>query len=227
MAKYKITAETATSFPTLVLPTPNSENWDALQSVTEIDLNGCSVTFQGMFFDSEIFKPNTSLESVKGGKILNTYSIDMQTGKVGVAFSNCSSLMSFTSDLNNLTVGSVMFSNCTSLTSFSSDLSGLTHGESMFYNCSSLTSFTSDLSSLENGEEMFQGCTSLTSFISDLSNLNNGRDMFDECTYLTSVRIKCTEANKSKMTKANLSIRSEAVLEVSTDGGQTWETITT
>ena len=100
-----------------------------------------------------------------------------------------------------------------------------TNGYDMFNGCTSLTTFTSDLSNLDRGRYMFQNCTSLTTFSSDLSSLTNSESMFRGCTTLQSVKIKCSTENKDMMTKAKLYIRSEAVLEVSTDNGATWETI--
>lgn len=143
-------------------------------------------------------------------------------------FGYCTSLTSFTSDLSSLTDGSHMFDWCTSLTTFTSNLPSLTDGNNMFNRCTSLTTFISDLPSLTDGRSMFNSCFYLTSFTSDLSSLSDVGymySMFGFCISLQSVKIKCTEDNKSLMTKANLSIRSEATLEVSTDGGATWETI--
>lgn len=134
-------------------------------------------------------------------------------------------LTTFTSDMSNLTNGMQMFWNCPSLTTVASNMNMLEYGMSMFGGCESLTSFTSDMPRLGNCDGMFDGCTSLTTFESDLSNLNICHRMFENCSSLQSVKIKCTANNKSLMTKSSLSIRSEATLEVSTDGGATWETI--
>ena len=51
-----------------------------------------------------------------------------------------------------------MFINCSNLITFTSDLSSLTIGTYMFWGCANLTSFTSDLSSLVDGEDMFRSC---------------------------------------------------------------------
>ena len=103
-------------------------------------------------------------------------------------FSDCYSLITFTSDLSSLTNGMGMFMSCENLTTFTSDLSSLTDGNNMFYGCSKLTTFTSDssgspvnLSSLTNGSDMFRGCSKLTTFTSDLISLTNGYGMFYYC----------------------------------------------
>lgn len=165
----------------------------------------------------QMFLSCTSLKSFKS---------DLSSLKEGFRmFEDCSSLQSFTSDLSSLTKGRNMFQNCSSLTTFTSDLSHLMDGEYMFANCTSLSFFKSDLNSLIGGCCMFYKCSALTSFESDLSHLMDGEYMFHGCTSLQSVKIKCTKWNKSLITKKNLSICNDAVLEVSTNNGQSWEII--
>lgn len=99
---------------------------------------------------------------------------------------SCYSLVSFSSDLSELTSVSNMFNGCTSLVSFSSDLSKLTSGNGMFFNCSSLTLLNTNFPSLVNGNLMFYNCTNLTSFSLPLPSLSNGNSMFGNCSKLNS-----------------------------------------
>ena len=100
-------------------------------------------------------------------------------------FAEDSNLVSFSSDLSNVTISYGMFASCQNLESFSSDLSNLTIGIQMFYNCNTLTSFTTELPRLMGGIDMFQYCTNLTTFTSDLPSLMDGQSMFQYCTNLT------------------------------------------
>lgn len=94
-------------------------------------------------------------------------------------FSQCSSLVSFNSELPKLKNGSGMFVQCSNLKSFSNNLSNLTNGNSMFGICLALESFTGDLSNLQNGTNMFRSCTHLNTFTSNLQSLTSGSLMFD------------------------------------------------
>jgi hypothetical protein len=135
---------------------------------------------------------NSSATTIGGGSTYESGNIVCYTG-----FKNCTSLTNFTSNLTNLTTGTVMFARCSQLINFSSDLSSLTNGTNMFLYCIGLTNWNIDLPNLNNGLSMFQGCSNLQTFISNLSNLTetplySDNTMFSGCTALENFTLSGT-----------------------------------
>lgn len=118
---------------------------------------------------------NSSLESLTASGA--SYSSSM-TG----LFDNHLDLISFKSDLKNLSEGKYMFCNCYALESFEADLSNLTSASSMFSRCYYLTSFKcNNLNKLKNGSNMFYYCYYLDEFNFELPELDSGSSMFYDC----------------------------------------------
>ena len=96
---------------------------------------GCTAVVDVRIVDAD-FKTNDIVDGVWSEPLW-----DLEEG--AIAFKDCVTLNTFSSDLPNLTDGEAMFSNCY-LTSFSSDLPSLTNGEYMFSDCNILATFSSD-----------------------------------------------------------------------------------
>lgn len=95
-------------------------------------------------------------------------------------FDGCVDLLTFDSDLSNLSNGSGMFMG-SSIASFDRDLPKLDNGSSMFRSCTGFTSFDVYLPALYYASAMFMDCPQLTSFTSDLRLLKYGLSMFGSC----------------------------------------------
>lgn len=151
-------------------------------------------------------------------------------------FNNCNiqfedtSALRYCRNLSTLKGGDIylqtprMYDILPSLTTCECNMERITNGNGLF-SSPNLMYCKCDMRNVGNCDQMFAGCSSLISFEGDLSRMYSGMYMFDNCQSLQSVKIKCTEDNKRFMTKSILSIRQEATLEVSTDGGENWETI--
>ena len=141
--------------------------------------------------------------------ITNLISVNITTKKEGnlykslsKAFSNCTKLENFYSDINpgNTKNYSYMFSNCTSLSTvifknFGSSANNLSH---MFENCTNLTNLILNKSNTNNVQDMsymFFNCTKLDLYKEKIvekfntSSVQNMSNIFSHCTNLTSLNL--------------------------------------
>ena len=165
-----------------------------------------------IFYNSDLQKEEAHIETMFDGtkmfyneQLLTEWTTPLPNLVVGSGmFATCSSLKSFSGNLNSLQTADSMFES-TSLELFAIDLPFLELGSAMFVN-SSLKKFSGQLPRLTDGIAMFNNCTSLTSFTSALPSLANGIVMFSGCKLDARSLMYIVETLPTAETPANITI---------------------